>query len=72
MFIKSVWAAAVQRERGGGATRGPPCRAIRLRPSIGEPDWLSARLPRQEEGWHNVYPFVDAAWYTTALPGSCS
>lgn len=56
---------------GGGATRGPRCHAIRLRQSTSEPDWLSARLPVQEEGWHSVYPFVNVAWYTTALPGSC-
>lgn len=71
MFIKSFWAAAVQRGRGGGATGGPGCHAIRLRQSMGEPDWLSARLPGQEEGWHSVYPFVNVAWYTTVLPGSC-
>lgn len=37
---------------------------------MGEPDWLSARLPGKEEGWHSVYPFVSVAWYTTVLPGS--
>lgn len=61
----------MQRGRGGGATRSRRCHAIRLRQSKGKPDWLSARLPGQEEGWHSVYPFVNIAWYNATLPGSC-
>lgn len=49
----------MQRGRGGGAPRGPPCHAIRSTQSMGDPDWLSARLARQEEGWHSPYPFVN-------------
>lgn len=55
--------------RGGGATRGPPCHAIRLRESQRKPDWLSVYPPCQEEGWQSVRFFVSVAWYTTAHPG---
>lgn len=56
---------------GGGATRSPRCPAIRFRQSMGEADWMSARLPGQEEGWHSACHFVNVAWYATVLPGSC-